>query len=177
MMCLLVRRTHSSRSLARGCSLQTQLKSCVCVGSVGNCLHTLLLAASGANWNASSTCSAIGARSSIADWNANEPRQTTEGGGGSVLRLDAAAAKEVFSNCSQVFEALQFASFQMEYDPSQRNTPHTPSHLSKPQHTKKTPKQLAKNRLGKYIFVFCVFDVTYVFFSFFLLSVLCAWAT
>lgn len=104
----------------------------------------------------------------------NQDRQLKGGERESVLRLDAAAAKEVFSNCSQVFEALQFASFQMEYDPSQRNTPHTPSHLSKPQHTKKTPKQLAKNRLGKYIFVFCVFDVTYVFFSFFLLSVLCA---
>lgn len=125
-----------------GCALQTQLKSsvcvCVCVGSVGNCLHTLL-AASGANWNASSTCSAIGARSSIADWNANEPRLEDNSRGGKSMRGGGNGCWRKFLviavKCSR---RLQFASFQMEYE-IPASTP--PLSLSL---TKRTHKENAK---------------------------------
>lgn len=76
--------------------------------------------------------------------------------------------KEVSRNCSQVFEAMQFASFQTEYEyenPIQEKPANT---LIPPNEHKENAKAISWNRLGKYI----LFLMWHVF-----LSVLCDWAT
>lgn len=104
------------------------------------------------------------------EWNANELQRTDNpkqrgrvwGTG------DAVEAKEVSRNCSQVFEALQFASFQTEYEyenPIQEKPANT---LIPPNEHKENAKAISWNRLGKYI----LFLMWHVF-----LSVLCDWAT
>lgn len=137
------------------------------VGSVGNCLHEL--AASGANWKAS-TWSTVGARSSQLRMECKRTATNRQ----SQLRgrvwgtRDAVEAKEVSRNCSQVFEALQFASFQTEYEyenPIQEKPANT---LIPPNEHKENAKAISWNRLGKYI----LFLMWHVF-----LSVLCDWAT
>lgn len=104
------------------------------------------------------------------EWNANELQRTDNPKQrGRVWDTgDAVDAKEVSRNCSQVFEALQFASFQTEYEyenPIQEKPANT---LIPPNEYKENAKAISWNRLGKYI----LFLMWHVF-----LSVLCDWAT
>lgn len=105
------------------------------------------------------------------EWNANELQRTDNPNQrGRVWGTgDAVDAKEVSRNCSQVFEALQFASFQTEYEyenPIQTLIP--PTEFIFPNEHKENAKAISWNRLGKYI----LFLMWHVF-----LSVLCDWAT
>lgn len=106
------------------------------------------------------------------EWNANElQNRQTQGEEYEVLQRQ----RKFSRNCSQVFEALQFASFQTEYvvyenllqEKQPNPTPPTGIHLPK-----RTQRKCQSNQLKSTREIYLVFDVTCVFVCFMRLSYL-----